>query len=200
MVSFYPLWPWNLTNDLENNRAPLSCCIKLCASFRSHLWIQTGVTVQKNPSWGTICFDHWPWPFTWTSLISMAITPENFMMIQWEEHCLKRVWQTDGRTDRSVLELLGRSWETIVTILLTGDANVGHSTHYWFREWLVTSLEINISFLLTTFSSRKCRLQNVGHFVQESKSYVLTCTSQKFLRMLGWLTVTGSGEMESSSS
>ena len=34
---------------LKIYRAPLLCCIKLCASFHSHQWIETGVTVQKRP-------------------------------------------------------------------------------------------------------------------------------------------------------
>ena len=40
---------WRMT--LKNNRAPLLCCFKLCASFYSHQWIQTGVTVQKCTIW-----------------------------------------------------------------------------------------------------------------------------------------------------
>ena len=36
---------------LKNNRAPLLCCFKLCASFHSHQWIKIGVTVQKRPIW-----------------------------------------------------------------------------------------------------------------------------------------------------
>ena len=44
-------WPWNFTYDLENNRAPLQWYFELCASFGSHLWIQTGVTVRKCPIW-----------------------------------------------------------------------------------------------------------------------------------------------------
>ena len=36
---------------LKNNRAPLLCCFKLCASFHSHWWIKTGVTVRKRPIW-----------------------------------------------------------------------------------------------------------------------------------------------------
>ena len=51
--------PWNVTDDLEK-------CVL------------TSVT-----------FDLWPWPFTWTSLLPMAITPD-FMMMRWEEHCEKR--------------------------------------------------------------------------------------------------------------
>ena len=35
-------WHW------KNNRAPPLCHFKLCALFHSHLWIQTGVTVQKH--------------------------------------------------------------------------------------------------------------------------------------------------------
>ena len=48
---FYPcdLEIWWMTS--KNNRAPLLCYFKLCASFRSHWWIQTGVIVQKRPIW-----------------------------------------------------------------------------------------------------------------------------------------------------
>ena len=40
---------WRMT--LKNNRAPLQCYFKLCASFLSHWWIQTWVTVRKRPIW-----------------------------------------------------------------------------------------------------------------------------------------------------
>ena len=40
---------WWMTS--KNNRTPLLCYCKLCASFRSHWWIQTGVTVRKCPIW-----------------------------------------------------------------------------------------------------------------------------------------------------
>ena len=86
----------------KNNRAPLLSIIKLYASFHHHMWIQTGVTVRKRLSWVvtsvTLTFDLWPWPFAWTSLLSLVITPENFMMIRWWEHSQKGV--TDRRTDR----------------------------------------------------------------------------------------------------
>ena len=91
---------WQMT--LKNNRAPLLCCFQLCAWFHCHMWIQTGVRVRKRLSWVltsvTLTFDLWPWPFAWTSLLTMVITPENFMMIRWWEHGEKGV--TDGRTDR----------------------------------------------------------------------------------------------------
>ena len=59
---------WWMT--MENNRAPLLCYIKLCASFQIHRWIETEVTVRKPSIWVKICdflslvtlkFDGWPW-------------------------------------------------------------------------------------------------------------------------------------------
>ena len=38
------MWPWNLMDDPENNRAPLLYYFKLCASFQIHQWIQIRVT------------------------------------------------------------------------------------------------------------------------------------------------------------
>ena len=70
LMIFWPVWSWNLTNDLKNNRAPFVCYFKLCASFCSHQWIQTGITVRKCPIWVkigdfmcrvTFKFDGWTW-------------------------------------------------------------------------------------------------------------------------------------------
>ena len=58
---------WRMT--FKNNRAPLLYYYKLCAAFRTHWWIQTGVTVRKRPIWVkydnfftrvTLKFDGWP--------------------------------------------------------------------------------------------------------------------------------------------
>ena len=90
---------WRMT--LKNNRAPLLSIIKLYASFHHHMWIQTGVTVRKRLSWVvTLTFDLWPWPFAWTLLWSLVITPENFMMIRWWEHSQKGV--TDRQTENTI--------------------------------------------------------------------------------------------------
>ena len=112
---------WRMT--LKNNRAPLLCCFQLCAWFHCHMWIQTGVRVRKRLSWVltsvTLTFDLWPWPFAWTSLLTMVITPENFMMIRWWEHGEKGVTdrqtdrQTDGRTDRRT-DGLNQSYSCLV--------------------------------------------------------------------------------------
>ena len=60
----FDVWPF------KNNRATLLCYFKLCASFRSHWWIQTGVAVRKRSFWVkidnfisrvTLKFPVWPW-------------------------------------------------------------------------------------------------------------------------------------------
>ena len=65
---FLAVLPWNLMT-FKNNRAPLLCYSKLYAAFRSHWWIQTGVTVRKPPIWvkyhnfkslATLKCDEWP--------------------------------------------------------------------------------------------------------------------------------------------
>ena len=45
---------WQMT--LKNNRAHLLWQCKLCASFRSQLWIRAGVTVRKSPNWGNFFY------------------------------------------------------------------------------------------------------------------------------------------------
>ena len=86
----------------RNNRAPLLSNIKPCAWFHHHMWIQTGATVWKRLSGVmasvTLTFDLWSCPSAWTSGLSMLISPENFRMMRWFEHCQKGV--TDGRTDK----------------------------------------------------------------------------------------------------
>ena len=50
---------------LKNNRAPLLCCLQLCAWFHCHMWIQTGVRVRKRLSWvlTSVTLDLWPLTF-----------------------------------------------------------------------------------------------------------------------------------------
>ena len=89
-------WPWKTIGHLS-----LVTSVCVCASFHHHMWIRTGVMVRKRLSWVltsvTLTFDLWSWPFAWTSLLSLVITPENFMMIRWCENSQKGV--TDGQTD-----------------------------------------------------------------------------------------------------
>ena len=52
---------WRMS--FKNIRAPPLSFFKLCASFRTHWWIQTGVTVRKRPN-RRFFLAVWPWNFT----------------------------------------------------------------------------------------------------------------------------------------
>ena len=75
---------------LKNNRAPLQCYFKLCASFRIHWWFQTGVTVRKRPLWvkvddffshATLQFEVWPWKTTGHLFYSTPSFVHHFLAI-----------------------------------------------------------------------------------------------------------------------
>ena len=94
MNAFLAVWPWNLRRPWKNKRAPLITYFKLCASFRSHMWIQTGVTVRKPLNWVLTSL-------TLTSCMDIAFINGNNscnFMIFWQEHSGKGV--TDRQTDR----------------------------------------------------------------------------------------------------
>ena len=112
------------------------------------MWIRIGVTVRKRLNGVmtsvTLTFDLWPWPFAWSSCMSMVITPDNFRIIWWEEHCQK---QTD-RWKEVFLELLGRSWKYIYVYHSIYPFHIKISAHYgllslnniqlstkWFKKW-----------------------------------------------------------------
>ena len=74
---------------LKNNRAPLLSHIKIWAQIHRHMWIQTGVTVQKLLNW----------VLTFVILTSdLDITWWSVLKISWRYYggnTLKKVWQTD---------------------------------------------------------------------------------------------------------
>ena len=70
---------WWMT--LKNNRAPLLCYFKLCTSFQSHWWIQTGVTVG-NAQFGSksaILCPVWPWNLTWKTIGNLFYATSSFV-------------------------------------------------------------------------------------------------------------------------
>ena len=84
------VWSWNLMNDLEKKRALILCCFKLYASFRSHQWIQTKVTVRKCSvrvkisdflSRVTSKFDRWPWKTTGHLFFATSSFVRHFVVI-----------------------------------------------------------------------------------------------------------------------
>ena len=96
---FLAMWPGNLTDDLEKQlgtspKQHKALCI-ISSSYVNSNWSYSPATAKLGYD---LCdLDLWPWPFAWTSLLSLAITPENFVMIRWWEHSQKGV--TDRQTD-----------------------------------------------------------------------------------------------------
>ena len=99
----------------------VQCDMKACSGNRRRGDLPM-VTVRKPLSWVltsvTLTLDLWPWPFAWTSLLSLVITPENFMMIWWWEHSQKGVTdRQDGQTDRQTDWTIHRAaWSQLKTI------------------------------------------------------------------------------------
>ena len=79
-----------LQMTFKNNRVPLICYFKLCASLHSHLWIQNGVTVRKRSIWVkigdflscvTLKFDGWPWKTIGHLLYAISSFVHHFIAI-----------------------------------------------------------------------------------------------------------------------
>ena len=104
---------------MENNRAPLLYHAKLCASFQSPGWIQTGVTVRKRPNLGqnqwfisrvTLKFYRWPW-HNRTPLLCHFTFCASFRIHWWIQ---TGVTVTDGPTNRQTdWTILRAAWSQL---------------------------------------------------------------------------------------
>ena len=162
---------------LQNNRAPLLCCFQLCAWFHCHMWIQTGVRVRKRLSWVltsvTLTFDLWPWPFAWTSLLTMVITPENFMMIRWWEHGEQdRRWNADKPS--AALDPYIPTWLT-TSSTNHRPANFWKSFFFFLKHWkeIVKSCAISCwtdvdQFQIWSFHSLILEVQIITDIIYQS--------------------------------
>ena len=129
----------------------------------------TSISVSNDKLWpGTLTFDLWPWPLVWISLLSMVITPDNFMTIRREEHDQK-VWKTDGRMDR-----------TVHTADLTQLKYVAEKSHLWLishirwgRLWLLQNFRSSWMFWLCE-ASASCQWWNFNSLAAFSRLWVLT--------------------------
>ena len=97
----------------------------------------------ETAKWGhdpvTLTFDLWPWPFAWTLLLSLVITPENFMMIRWWEHCQKGV--TDGQTEIAILKA---AWSQLkIKHYLSDDVSL-KTVNLILNTWIVLKITKDI--------------------------------------------------------
>ena len=98
-MNFLPVWPWNLTDDLEkyygtSPKQHQALCIILSSYINSE-WSYSSETAKLGFD---LCdLDHWPLTLTFcmTSLLSLVITPENFMMIWWQDIVKKVLFGID---------------------------------------------------------------------------------------------------------
>ena len=125
---FCPVSPWYLTDDLGKNRAPLLTNFKLCASFRSHEWIQTGVTIRKRPIWVKIDDVFLAvWPCNLTDDLEKKNRPPLLSNIKLCASSHHHMWIQTGFTVRKRL-----SW-VLTSVTLTFDLDLLHGHHfcYW---------------------------------------------------------------------
>ena len=101
LMIFLAVGPWNLTDDLEKQQSTSpkqhqALCI-ISSSYVNSNWSYSPEMAKLGYD---LCDLHL-WPFAQTSLLSLVITPENFVMIWWWEHSHKAVMgrQTDRQTD-----------------------------------------------------------------------------------------------------
>ena len=156
------------------------------------MWIQTGVTVRKRLSWVvtsvTLTFDLWPWPFAWTSLLSLVITPENFMMIRWWEHSQKGVTDrrtdgqtdgpTDGRTDWTIHRAAWSQLKTIGHLFYAISSSMHHFVAIGELKLELQSWNAHFSIKINDYFSR-VNLQfdgwpwkTIGHLFYATSSFV----------------------------
>ena len=158
LTIFCLLWPWNLTrwpwigHLCSATSSWVHHFIAIC-EFKLELWYgkaQIGAKFVLTSV--TLNFDLWPWPFAWTLVLSMVITPKRFMMIRlwtFSEKGVTVLWtdgQTHGRMDRwtePFIELLGHSlkslsWQIIVynTLSIYNIKNSQFTPHIW-ATWFI---------------------------------------------------------------
>ena len=123
LVIFCSVWPWNLMDDLEKQEGTSSMLLQaLCiisSSYVNSNWSYSPETAKLGYDLCDLDLILWPWPFAWTSLLSLVITPENFVMIWWQEHSEKGVTdrQTGRQTDRQTHRRTDRQKEVFLELL-----------------------------------------------------------------------------------
>ena len=130
---YYRVWPWNLTDDLEKNRAPLLRNFKHCASSHSHQWIKTGVTVRKHQmrvKIGDFC-PLWPWNLTddLEKRLDTSSKPHQALCIISSPY-VNSYWSNSPETAKLVFDLYGvYLWP--LTLLFCMDITFVYGNYTW---------------------------------------------------------------------
>ena len=148
---------------LKNNREPLLCYVKLCASFQSHQLIKAWITVRERLIWVeignfssrvTLKFDRWPWKtighlfYVASSFVHYFIAISEFKLeLQFgNTHfgsksiilgpCDIQIWLMTLKIKANLRDLIAA---TGLIILLKLDSNRGFSSPCDLEIWWMTS-------------------------------------------------------------
>ena len=122
------LWPWNLTDYLEEQWGTFSKQHKAFCIISSPYVNSNWSYGLEAANWGHDFCGPDLWPLTLTFCMDIVslngnITSENFRMIRWQEHCQKGV--TDGQTDRQTdrqteISVLRNAWSQLKKVWGSG--------------------------------------------------------------------------------
>ena len=127
----FDVWPWKIIGHLFYATSSFVHHFIAIHEFKMELQSRNAKFGSKSViflSCVTLAFDLWHWPFAWISLLSLIITPENFM-IRRREHSEKGV--TNGRTERSVLRA---AWSQLKNTRFKHDITLKDmGKTYWYQ-------------------------------------------------------------------
>ena len=138
------------------------------------MWIQTGVTVPKRLSWVvtsvTLTFDLWPWPFAWTSHLSLVTTSENFMMIRSREHSQKGVTDRQTHGLNQSLSCLVAAKNNRAPLLCYFKLCAAFRSHWWIQTGVTVrkcSIRLKIGdFFVPSYSPETSNLGQIRQFLE----------------------------------
>ena len=176
---------------LQNNRAPLLCYFKLCASFRSHWWIQTWVTVRKRPIWvkfdifwsrATLKFDKWPCKTIGHLSIATSSFVHHFVAIGEFKLELQSGNAQSGSNwmiIRAVQPLIW--WMTLqnnrAPLLCYFKLCASFRSHWWIQTWVTVRkrpiwVKFDIFWSRATLKFDKWPCKTIGHLSIATSSFV----------------------------
>ena len=139
---------WRMT--LKNNGAPLIYCFKLSASFHSHQWIQTKVTVLKRSirlkigdylSRVTFKFDKWPWKITGHLLYVASSFLHHFIAISELKLSYSPETLNWGQNRRFFVRCDLQIWRMTLNnnrapLLCCFKLSASFHSHWWIKTWV----------------------------------------------------------------
>ena len=160
----------------KNNLAPLLCYFKLFASFRSHWWIQTGVTVWKRQIWWffsrvTLKFDWWPWKTIGNLFYPISSFVHHFIPIGE----FKLELQPRNAQFGSKLTIFLAAWPS--NFLSYFKLCASFHTHWWIQTGVTAQkrpiwVKIDDFFSRVTFKLNKWYWKTIGHLFNAISSFV----------------------------